>query len=204
MTWGITRKDMNKNGSNEMSTRDQILGKSRELFHEKSFSDVSINDIVTALSITKPTLYYYFGSKENLYTETVLDIMRLAHQQLAGNVKVTNSLERNLTAIAQTYFQSEPPGLCRLLCEAEHHLSQPNVKKIQEAYQYLVLSPIKDMFTEAIKSREIADYEPMKLATLYMILLEVFNSKPCMLGTMEPLEKTKLLTHLMFYGLYTR
>lgn len=186
------------------STREQILTKSRELFRHQNFSDVSINDIVTALGITKPTLYYYFGSKENLFAETVLEILRRTHQYIISNIKPGSSLERNLTGLAQGYFQYTRMSLSRLMCEAANHLSPANSKRVQEAHQYLVLSPIKDLFVRAIREGEIADYDPMKLAAIFITMLDVFNFRMSVLEDMEPAAKTKLLIHVFFYGIYTR
>ena len=49
-----------------MSNRDVILNKAIELFSIYSFEVVGIQRIVEESGITKPTLYYYFGSKKGL------------------------------------------------------------------------------------------------------------------------------------------
>ncbi|QQO11129.1 TetR/AcrR family transcriptional regulator [Breznakiella homolactica] len=51
------------------NSRNTILQCALTLFSEKGFDGVSINDIVEMADITKPTLYYFFGSKEGLFKE---------------------------------------------------------------------------------------------------------------------------------------
>ena len=48
------------------STKAQILKIATELFSEKGYDAVGVQEIVEKSGITKPTLYYYFGSKKGL------------------------------------------------------------------------------------------------------------------------------------------
>jgi len=54
---------MNETGS----MREIIIDKALELFSSKTYEGVSVSEITEAAGITKPTLYYYFGSKEGVY-----------------------------------------------------------------------------------------------------------------------------------------
>lgn len=52
-------------------TRRVILDTSAILFHEKGYDRTSLEDIASALSVTKPSLYYHFSSKEEILLECV-------------------------------------------------------------------------------------------------------------------------------------
>ena len=43
------------------------MNEALELFSAKGYEGVSVNELAEAAGITKPTLYYYFGSKEGLF-----------------------------------------------------------------------------------------------------------------------------------------
>ncbi|MEW6258932.1 MAG: TetR/AcrR family transcriptional regulator [Thermodesulfobacteriota bacterium] len=49
--------------------KDLILDAAARLFSQKGYAGTSIREIVEAAGITKPTLYYYFRNKEELYIE---------------------------------------------------------------------------------------------------------------------------------------
>lgn len=49
--------------------RDDIFRCALQLFSEKGYEAVSPNEIVEMVGVTKPTLYYFFGSKEGLFDE---------------------------------------------------------------------------------------------------------------------------------------
>jgi AcrR family transcriptional regulator len=46
---------------------EQTLGVAHELFAEKGFGEVTMDEIAAAVGVTKPLLYNYFGNKERLY-----------------------------------------------------------------------------------------------------------------------------------------
>ena len=49
------------------AVKQTILDKSMELFSAKGYEGVSVSELTEAAGITKPTLYYYFGSKEGVF-----------------------------------------------------------------------------------------------------------------------------------------
>lgn len=49
-----------------MDNRENILSCALKLFSSRGYDSVSVQEIVESAGITKPTLYYYFGSKEGL------------------------------------------------------------------------------------------------------------------------------------------
>jgi len=53
----------------ESESRQQILDAALVLFAQKGYATATIREIVNAVGITAPSLYYYFGSKEGLYME---------------------------------------------------------------------------------------------------------------------------------------
>lgn len=51
------------------SKREAVLKTAAELFLEKSYRRTSLNDVAERLKITKPALYHYFHSKEEILLE---------------------------------------------------------------------------------------------------------------------------------------
>ena len=60
-----------KPNQDENAVRDRLLAAALRLFAQKGFESASVREIVKAAEVTRPTLYYYFGSKEGLYLELV-------------------------------------------------------------------------------------------------------------------------------------
>lgn len=51
------------------AVRQRLLQAASELFAQKGYAATTVREIVAAAGVTKPVVYYYFGSKEGLYLE---------------------------------------------------------------------------------------------------------------------------------------
>lgn len=67
----------------DYSNREKILSCAQRLFFEKGYDAVGVQEIVDTVGITKPTMYYYFKSKQGLLecllsqgAQVMLDQMR--------------------------------------------------------------------------------------------------------------------------------
>jgi len=63
--------DSMNNSHQCMDTKSKIFAVAAHLFAEKGFNGVSMREISEKSDVTKPTIYYYFGSKEQIYSELV-------------------------------------------------------------------------------------------------------------------------------------
>jgi len=72
---------------------EQTLGVAHELFAERGYGDVTMEEIAAAVGVTKPLLYNYFGNKERLY---------IACMERAGDAL--------LATIAEAVGKTENPG----------------------------------------------------------------------------------------------
>lgn len=66
----MTRAESEQRSS---STRELILEAAERLFAEQGFAATSVRDIVRDAGTSAPSLYHFFGSKENLVVELVTD-----------------------------------------------------------------------------------------------------------------------------------
>lgn len=57
--------------NNMPATQQTILQAALKCFAQKGYAGTSIRDIVTAAGVSRPVLYYYFGSKADLYQALV-------------------------------------------------------------------------------------------------------------------------------------
>jgi len=55
----------------DSNTRQQVLQAALKKFADCGYEGTSVQDIVEAAQVTKPTLYYYFGNKAELYQALV-------------------------------------------------------------------------------------------------------------------------------------
>lgn len=86
------------------TNRDRILEQALRLFSSRGYDAVSVNEIVDAAGITKPTLYHYFGSKHGLLDTLLAE----RYQQLNGVIREAacyyGDINLTLREVARVYF----------------------------------------------------------------------------------------------------
>ncbi len=65
-----------------MDNKEKILDCALELFSNKGYDAVGVQEIVNEVGITKPTLYHYFGSKEGL----LQSLLNVKHEDLLRRI----------------------------------------------------------------------------------------------------------------------
>ena len=75
----------------EGSVRDRLLCAAVELFARKGYSATTVREIVDAAGVTKPVLYYHFGSKEGVYLALMGDALRTLEAALAAGLDAEGS-----------------------------------------------------------------------------------------------------------------
>src|SRR3954454_23421821 len=83
---------------------EQMVDAALELFTERGFDDVSMDEIAARAGITKPMLYSYFGSKEGLYLACIERAARPMIAALRAAVVVESAPDRRLWAGVRAFL----------------------------------------------------------------------------------------------------
>ncbi len=87
-----------------MDNKQKIVEIAVNLFSERGYEAVGVQEIVTAAEVTKPTLYHYFGSKIGLFRE----ILKVKSNDFIDRLKAASEykgdLPLTLNNIAKLYF----------------------------------------------------------------------------------------------------
>ena len=106
------------------SRKQEIIKAAAVLFSQKSYHDVTVDQIAEQVGVAKGTIYIYFESKENLY----LGILEHTHEtiesilvkEIEKNDPAPQKLKKVLTLIFQFYFQNR--DVLRILTRDETRL----------------------------------------------------------------------------------
>lgn len=76
-------------GMVDESVRERLLNAALDLFSSKGYAATTVREIVDAAGVTKPVLYYYFGSKEQIF----LEIMKEPFERYMADLAAARSRE---------------------------------------------------------------------------------------------------------------
>jgi AcrR family transcriptional regulator len=93
-------KDQAAREAERSDKRDAVLRVAAQSFCEKGVRATSLDDIAERLSITKPTLYHYFRSKDDILAECVLRGLAMIEEAIAAPaLRDVDGLERLKVAL---------------------------------------------------------------------------------------------------------
>ncbi|MEU8777230.1 TetR family transcriptional regulator [Streptomyces sp. NPDC048606] len=154
--------------SKKLRTRRRLAATALELFLERGFDAVSVADVAAAAEVSKPTLFRYFPTKEDLVLDRFADhqdeVARVVRERAAGLGPVAAVHGHFLAALAE---RDPITGLC----------DHPNVL----AFQGLLYSTDSlgarlarytarevELLAEALEA-ESAEPLPARLAALHLV-----------------------------------
>ena len=140
--------------------RVAVVEAAARAFNERGYHNTSLDDIAAALGVTKPTVYYYVESKEQLLVECFragLERIREAFEEAGRSDRPARErLERALhgyaMAIASEY------GWC--MVRAHEHDLGPDMGRQVKALKSEIDQGIRRLLREGIDDGSIAECDP--------------------------------------------
>ncbi len=142
--------------------RARLLRAAADVFDRKGYAAASVREIVEQAGITKPVLYYHFGSKEGMLAAILDEGERLLREAVTRAVRHDGTVRTRVTA----------------LCEGIYQLFKENVSAVRVAhalyfgpreslpafdwcrFERLLLPAIRDLVTQGMAAGEIRDASP--------------------------------------------
>jgi TetR/AcrR family transcriptional regulator len=88
----------------DCDARQRILGHAVRLFAHHGYGSTSVREVAEAAGITKPTLYYHFGSKEGLFRAIVDDRMDALQELVRSTVEGPGPALDRLRTFLEVYL----------------------------------------------------------------------------------------------------
>lgn len=165
---GIGRRRAAAQGENRAAyreRREEIISVAADLFKAHGFRGTSIGQIAEALDTDRATLYYYIGSKEELFDEVVTDAVRanveVAERIRNGRGRAPDKLRKLLIALMESYAANYP-FLYVFIQENLTHVGgaraewSREMRQLNKAYEEAVVAIIQSGIDEG-SLRPVAD-----------------------------------------------
>jgi AcrR family transcriptional regulator len=148
--------------------RSRIIQVATRMFGVRGYGSTSMREVVEACGVTKPTLYYHFGSKEGLFVATanahLVALDQLTKDALASGSTLRERLEALL--IANVEFAAAQPDVVRFLMTSVHQVEhgQPQIDLM--SVDATLIRHLAEGFVEAKRTGEIAVSIDVPLAVI--------------------------------------
>lgn len=144
--------------------RQAVLRAAVRMFNERGFHATSLEDVAASLGITKPTIYHYLGSKDQVLLECVTigleQLLDACEQARSQEGKAIERLRRFLTRYAEINMGDF--GRC-VVRTGEEALSSDSAARLR-ALKRRIDSAVRKLIEEGIADGSIARQDPKLLA----------------------------------------
>ncbi|MGB7292939.1 MAG: TetR/AcrR family transcriptional regulator [Thermodesulfobacteriota bacterium] len=154
--------------------REQILKIASELFSEKSYHDVTVDEIAGAVGVAKGTIYLYFPSKERLYLEILEDSFEAIELHLEKEIAKSDSAPVKLKKVLRLIFEFYQMNLdvLRILSRDETHL----IREHFEFTEHWRLRRIKLYEKILEKGQREGSFRPMNTKLVAIVIFGLVRS----------------------------
>lgn len=152
----------------------EIFSHASRLFAERGFAGTSLQDIADAMGITRPAIYYYVKSKDDLLAKLVTEITQGAAAEIRN---IAQDDERDAATkvrdIARlvTLRRAEQPARFLLLVRSESELP-PELARANEAAKRDTLRQLTEVIEQGVLS---AEFRPVNARTAALAIIGMCN-----------------------------
>lgn len=155
----------------------QIIETAQQLFIEKGFAGTSMSDIAATVGINRPTLHYYFRTKDKMFKAVfgsiVISLMPKIHDIIKLDIPFVDRMGMVLNEYIELF--TKEPYLPKFICGE----IQRDVNHLLEAAKELqfeaALSLVKDTLLAEMEAGKIKKVPlPMVFLTFYSLLTYPF------------------------------
>ena len=134
-----------------MDNRMNILQKALQLFYEKGYDAIGVQEIADAAGVTKPTLYHYFGSKYGLLEAVAREDYVQLRDGLAVRAEYAGDLPMNLERLTKFYldFCSSHEAYYKLMMAMMYSAKESDTYKVIYPCMQEIIRMLTDMFLKA-------------------------------------------------------
>lgn len=142
--------------------RNVILKSARRLFFEKGFRSVTVDSIAKKAELSKGSVYLYFKSKEEIYTQILLEHIEKFHKAVSGLLSEGRTASDDLKTYAGVYvdFFLGDRELFRILMNYMLHTEHMNLPADVDVHLVKATNKtvmiIEEIFQKGIRTGEFS------------------------------------------------
>jgi len=193
--------------------KQTILDGALKLFSQRGYEGVSVNELTEAAGITKPTLYYYFGSKEGVFESvcqshyTRLNALINENAVYSPNPKsYSEDIFLTLTKVTSAYFSfaKENGHFYRIVLANLSMPSSSAVFGIVKKYHFIQFELIEKMFAGMAKAHGNLKGKSKTLSWSFIGTINSYISLYLSGGSGHELNSRNIkeLVHQFMHGIY--
>lgn len=165
-----------KHAVDDPPLQEIILQTAAKLFMEHGYEPVSLQQIAKACNVSKPSIYYHFTSKPELFKIAVTTMFKMVLQTTSRLLREADRLEAGLLNVAEARLANPHAEIETILKDAERYLSEKQIQEIRAAENKIYVE-LADYFKDAMDNNILRRKDPMLLAQIFSTMMVIGNKE---------------------------
>ena len=171
----------------------RILDEGWRLFQQKGYRGVSVDELCRRCGLTKPTLYYYFGDKENLFVQVLRHKLHGFREVIEQPGELADRLQRVVAAILAG-FETDYTTLLR----DRKHLKRPeSLEAVRSAFRGELFGPLAALMQQGMTRGELHADDPAVLTLFFLGAINNFIGRSAEMGLEDAVLARKLTVYFL-------
>lgn len=155
-------------------TEERLLDAALTLFAEKGYEAASVREIIEATGVTRPVLYYYCSSKEDLFKRLVHWKHDEAYRELERIVKETTGIANRLRAImgGSFVFCARDPRVARLMFQTHFGPTIPGISEFMNEVARVRFLIVHQVMVAGLESGELKGGDAASLSLIFCCIMD--------------------------------
>ena len=155
-------------------TEERLLDAALTLFAEKGYEAASVREIIEATGVTRPVLYYYCSSKEDLFKRLVHWKHDDAYRKLGKIASETNGCANRLRAIIRGSFAfcAADPRVPRLMFQTHFGPVIPGIAEFMAEVAELRFLVIQQVIQDGLDAGELEGGDAVALSLIFCYVMD--------------------------------
>ncbi|PDY81790.1 TetR family transcriptional regulator [Bacillus cereus] len=164
-----------RQNKNTKSTKEIILEVATRLFLTQNYQVVSMDEVAKECGVTKATVYYYYSTKADLFTATMIQMMVRIRENMDQILSTNKNLEERLLDFATVYLHATMDiDMKNFMKDAKLSLSAEQLKELKNAEDNMY-EVLEKSIANAMHIGEIPKGNPKFAAHAFVTLLSMGN-----------------------------
>ncbi|HVN45942.1 MAG TPA: TetR/AcrR family transcriptional regulator [Steroidobacteraceae bacterium] len=144
--------------------REAVIRAAAREFNRKGYHNTSLDDIAAALEVTKPTVYYYVTSKEQLLFECFVAGVEQIRAAFREARQLPLSARERLSAVLRHYGEAVASEFGWCMVRAEDQDLSPAMSRHIKSLKSEIDQGIRRLIREGLQDGSIAECDPKMTA----------------------------------------
>jgi AcrR family transcriptional regulator len=169
--------DLSRRERERLRHREEILGAAKKVFIESGYASATMESIAVESEFSLATLYKFFGSKENLFLEILLQMLEKLEQLTDEIISREDSVKNRAVDLfyARMDLYWENPGLIALIEDVikNDHTDLSCLEDLKQRY-ITYINGLTLFFSEGITRGEFKDRGSRMIALAYEGIIDMY------------------------------